>query len=224
MVVWWYLVYSVFVCFFTGSIVQSTSRRYLIYSEADSEVFLPRRGDMLHRWGWNLAWSSMPNFTPSVQRLGYRTPKLKFLLTFDQNVEYLWNICLFVCLSVTPLNVRDCVPNFAMKVLEYRNEFDTVWWGRFVVFQLSQNAANWQHHKMLKSKNGKIWGFSPPDGDRINRSRWILAHKRTPNLAIIDKRGWVQEPPKCQNLVKIVFCPWKPGRWHNKWIQMKYGM
>ena len=25
---------------------------------------------------------------PSVQRLGYRTPKLKFLLRFDQNVEY----------------------------------------------------------------------------------------------------------------------------------------
>jgi len=30
----------------------------------------------------------MPNFTPSVQRLGYRTPILKFLLRFDQNVEY----------------------------------------------------------------------------------------------------------------------------------------
>jgi len=31
--------------------------------------------------------ASMPNFTPSVQQ-GYRTPKLKFLLIFDQNVEY----------------------------------------------------------------------------------------------------------------------------------------
>ena len=30
----------------------------------------------------------MPNFTPSVQRLGYRNPQLKFLLRFDQNVEY----------------------------------------------------------------------------------------------------------------------------------------
>jgi len=30
----------------------------------------------------------MPNFTPSVQRQGCRTPKLKFLLRFDQNVEY----------------------------------------------------------------------------------------------------------------------------------------
>jgi len=30
----------------------------------------------------------VPNFTPSVQRQGYRAPKLKFLLRFDQNVEY----------------------------------------------------------------------------------------------------------------------------------------
>ena len=38
--------------------------------------------------------------------------------------------CLFVslsvCLSVTILNVRDCAPDFAMKSLEYRNDFDTV--------------------------------------------------------------------------------------------------
>jgi len=32
--------------------------------------------------------SFVPNFTPSVQRLWYRTPKMKFLLRFDQNVEY----------------------------------------------------------------------------------------------------------------------------------------
>jgi len=35
-------------------------------------------------------------------------------------------VCPSVCLSVTLLNVRDCVPDFAMKALEYRNEFDTV--------------------------------------------------------------------------------------------------
>jgi len=34
--------------------------------------------------------------------------------------------CLFVCLSVTLLNVRDCAPNFAMNAMEYRNDFDTV--------------------------------------------------------------------------------------------------
>ena len=40
-----------------------------------------------------------------------------------KNVEF---FCLSVCLSVTLLNVRVCVPDFAMKALEYRNDFDTV--------------------------------------------------------------------------------------------------
>jgi len=44
----------------TGSIARSASRRYLIYSEADYEVFSPRRGNTLHRWGWNLAWRRGP--------------------------------------------------------------------------------------------------------------------------------------------------------------------
>ena len=38
-----------------------------------------------------------------------------------KNVEFL-----SVCLSVTLLNVRVCAPDFAMKALEYRNDFDTV--------------------------------------------------------------------------------------------------
>ena len=37
--------------------------------------------------------------------------------------------CLFdglsVCQSVTLFNVRDSAPDFAMKALEYRNDFDT---------------------------------------------------------------------------------------------------
>ena len=41
-----------------------------------------------------------------------------------KNVEFF--VCLFVCLSVTRLNVRDCAPDFAMKALEYRNDFDAV--------------------------------------------------------------------------------------------------
>ena len=36
------------------------------------------------------------------------------------------NVEFFVCLSVTLLNVRVCAPNFAMKALEYRNDFDAV--------------------------------------------------------------------------------------------------
>ena len=42
-----------------------------------------------------------------------------------KNVEF-WSVYLSVCLSVTLLNVRVCVPDFAMKVLEYRNDFDAV--------------------------------------------------------------------------------------------------
>ena len=38
-----------------------------------------------------------------------------------KNVEFF-----FVCLSVTLLNVRDCSPDFAMKALEYRNDFDAI--------------------------------------------------------------------------------------------------
>ena len=35
-----------------------------------------------------------------------------------KNVEF--------CLSVTLMNVRVCSPDFAMKALEYRNDYDTV--------------------------------------------------------------------------------------------------
>jgi len=38
-----------------------------------------------------------------------------------KNVEF---FCLSVCLFVTLLNVRDCAPDFAMKALEHRNDFD----------------------------------------------------------------------------------------------------
>jgi len=67
--------------------------RYLIYSEADFEVFRPAGATRCTDWGeiWHGMEepSSMPkNFTPSVQRQGCRTPKLKFVLRFDRNVEY----------------------------------------------------------------------------------------------------------------------------------------
>ena len=39
-----------------------------------------------------------------------------------KNVEFFLSVCLFVTL----LNVRDCAPDFAMKSLEYRNDFDAV--------------------------------------------------------------------------------------------------
>ena len=41
-----------------------------------------------------------------------------------KNVEFF--VCLSVCLSVTPLNVRVCAPDFVMKAFEHRNDFDAV--------------------------------------------------------------------------------------------------
>jgi len=45
-----------------------------------------------------------------------------------KNVEFFvcLSVCLCVCLFVTLLKVRDCAPDFAMKALEYRNDFDAV--------------------------------------------------------------------------------------------------
>ena len=47
-----------------------------------------------------------------------------------KNAEFFSSVCLFLCLSaclsVTPLNVRDCASDFTMKALEYRNDFDAV--------------------------------------------------------------------------------------------------
>ena len=44
-----------------------------------------------------------------------------------KNVEFFClSVCLFVCLFVTLLNVRVCARDFAMKALEYRNDFDAV--------------------------------------------------------------------------------------------------
>jgi len=57
---------------------------------------------------------------PSLVGLGFhpqpgRPKTLSFLSVF-----------LSVCMFVTLLNVRDCVPDFAMKALEHRNDFDAI--------------------------------------------------------------------------------------------------
>jgi len=49
-----------------------------------------------------------------------------------KNVSFF--VCLSVCLSVTLLNVRVCVTDFAMKAFEYRNDFDTVGQGKVSSF------------------------------------------------------------------------------------------
>ena len=62
----------------TGSIARSANCRYLIYSEADFEVFRPAGGPLLHA-----------KFHPHrCNDKGVGLQKLKFLLRFDQNVEY----------------------------------------------------------------------------------------------------------------------------------------
>jgi len=45
-----------------------------------------------------------------------------------KNVEFFvcLSVCLCVCLFVTLLNVRVCAPDFAMKALEYKNDFDAI--------------------------------------------------------------------------------------------------
>jgi len=48
--------------------------------------FSHRRGDTLHRWGWNLAWrvpSSMPNFTPIGETVRVQDP---------QNWNFYWDL------------------------------------------------------------------------------------------------------------------------------------
>jgi len=70
---------------FTGSIERSARRRYLIYSEADFEVLRPAGTTRCTDGG---KFGKRQISPPSVLLLGYGTSKLKFLLRFDQNVEY----------------------------------------------------------------------------------------------------------------------------------------
>jgi len=42
-----------------------------------------------------------------------------------KNVDF-FCMSVSVCLSIMLLNVRDCVPDFTMKALEYRNDFNAV--------------------------------------------------------------------------------------------------
>jgi len=71
----------------TAALRAAQTCRYLIYSETDFEVFRPAGATRCTDGGeiWHPPCQISP---PSVQRQGCRTPKLKFLLRFDQNVEY----------------------------------------------------------------------------------------------------------------------------------------
>jgi len=76
----------------TGSIARSASRRYLVYSEADFEVFRPSGATRCTDGGeiWHER-SPLPHAKFHPHRCndkGVGPQKPKFLLRFDQNVEY----------------------------------------------------------------------------------------------------------------------------------------
>ena len=123
-----------------------------------------------------------------------------------KNVEFF--VCMSVCLSVTLLNVRVCAPDFAMKALEYRNDFDAGGWGKVCsclpmlnFLRLMPIATSLNAKVQKRQKTAKIGVFRRHS--RINRSRRNFAGKRvpwvcysSPNMALIGKRESVQEPPK----------------------------
>jgi len=78
----------------TGSIARSATCRYLIYSEADFEVFRHARATRCTDWGWNLAWrrtvpSFMLNFTPIGATTRLWDPKN---WNFYSDMTKMWNI------------------------------------------------------------------------------------------------------------------------------------
>ena len=74
-----------------GSIARSASLPVFSLLRGRFWGLSPRRGDTLHRWGWNLAEGPLihEKFHPHwCNDKGAGPPKLKFLLRFDQ----MWNI------------------------------------------------------------------------------------------------------------------------------------
>ena len=83
--VWWDLrLASLLTHLLPAALRAAQTCRYLVYSEADFEVFRPAGATCCTDRGeiWHGSPSSVPNFTP----IGATTRK--FLLRFDQNVEY----------------------------------------------------------------------------------------------------------------------------------------
>jgi len=62
----------------------------------------------------------------TCSRSSVTVPTAKFIWVWISSAIGVAKNIEFVCLSVTLLNLRACVPNFAMKALDYRNDFDTV--------------------------------------------------------------------------------------------------
>ena len=69
----------------TGSIARSANLPVFSLLRGRFWGFSPRRGDTLHRWGWNLAYAKFHPHRCNDKGVG--PPKLKFLLRFDRNLE-----------------------------------------------------------------------------------------------------------------------------------------
>ena len=121
----------------------------------------------------------------------------------------------FVCLSVRHAFERHTLcARFRHEGVAVQKRFRYRWIGKVCICAPVLNFLRLMPigdiTKCRSPKNGKNWGFSQPQDD-INRSRRSFTGKdipcvcySMPNLALIDKRGLVPEPPKCQNLPKIV--------------------
>jgi len=74
----------------------------------------------------------------------------------------------FVCMSIMLLNDGVSAYDFAMKLFDYRNNFDTVGQGKVCACALTFNflctPPNGDNTKCRTPKTHKIWSFSPPNG------------------------------------------------------------
>ena len=116
----------------------------------------------------------------------------------------------FACLFVTLLNVTVVCPISPWRRWSTETILLPLDRGRFVVVHPCSTFWDWwpvatslNAEVQKTTKTAKIVFFSPPQDDRINRSRRNLARNRrpwvcysTPNLALIGKRGSVQKPTK----------------------------
>ena len=113
----------------------------------------------------------------------------------------------FCFLSVTLWNDKVCAHDFAINTLKYRNEYDTLGYGKvcgceWMRVQLCLYAARWRHHRMLKLKT--TWNFfcsskatEETDSDEILH---ISVYRGNRGLLLFAKlgselpKGLVQEP------------------------------
>jgi len=101
---------------FTGSIARTATRRYLIYSEANFEVFCPTGATRCTDGGeiWHGGGDQSAKFHPHrCNRKGVRPQKMEFLLGFDQNVEYRRPTGAYRCAIFT--RFAEFIPRFTMR-------------------------------------------------------------------------------------------------------------